>query len=188
MDTCSNNCLLPFVSNTIGSIRYQITPNLPGLAYGASDYDVRHNFTANYVYTAKDNWSNPAAKYVLGGWQFAGTIFYHSAYPWSAISTTVRGLNLGNVTPLRNGTPLAAFAGKPQTFGGCGNPEMMKAGRLKAILGLCATVAFQAAAQSNPRAPARPQTEAPSKAQAPAASLRTQSAPQNAVNTTGNRQ
>jgi len=124
MDTCSNNCLLPFVSNTIGSIRYQITPNLPGLAYGASDYDVRHNFTANYVYSAKDNWSNPAVKYVLGGWQFAGTIFYHSAYPWSAISTTVRGLNLGNVTPLRNGTPLAAFAGKPQTFGGCGNPDV----------------------------------------------------------------
>src|SRR2546429_6377764 len=62
---------------------------------------------------------------------------------------------------------------------------MMKAGRLTAILGLCATVAFQAAAQSNPRAPARPQTEAPSKAQAPAASLRTQSAPQNAVTVDG---
>src|SRR5213082_3153779 len=62
---------------------------------------------------------------------------------------------------------------------------MMKAGRLKAILGLCATVAFQAAAQSNPRAPARPQTEAPSKAAAPPASLRTQSAPQNAVTVDG---
>ena len=61
----------------------------------------------------------------------------------------------------------------------------MKAGRLKAILGLCATVAFQAAAQSNPRAPARPQTEAPSKAAAPPASLRTQSAPQNAVTVDG---
>ena len=61
----------------------------------------------------------------------------------------------------------------------------MKAGRLKAILGLCATVAFQAAAQSNPRALARPQTEAPSKAAAPPASLRTQSAPQNAVTVDG---
>jgi len=52
-------------------------------------------------------------------------------------------------------------------------------------LGLCATVAFQAAAQSNPRALARPQTEAPSKAAAPPASLRTQSAPQNAVTVDG---
>ena len=123
MDTCSNNCLLPFVSNTIGSIRYQITPDLPGLAYGASDYDVRHNFTANYVYTPKEDWSNPALKHILGGWQFAGTIFFHSGYPWSAVSTTVRGLNLGNVTPLRNGTPLAAFVGTPQVFGSCSSPD-----------------------------------------------------------------
>jgi hypothetical protein len=124
MDTCSNNCLLPFVANTIASIRYQVTPNLPGLAYGASDYDVRHNINANYVYTSKEEWSTPALRYLLGGWQIAGTVFFHSGYPWTPISTAVRGLNLGNVTPLRNGTPLAAFAGTPQVFGGCGNPDI----------------------------------------------------------------
>lgn len=123
-DTCSNNCLLPFVSNTIGSIRYQITPTLPGLAHGAADYDVRQNFTANYVYTSKEDWSNLGLKHILGGWTVAGTIFFHSGYPWTPVSTAVRGNALGNVTPLRNGTPLAAFAGTPQVFGGCGNPDV----------------------------------------------------------------
>lgn len=124
MDTCSNNCLLPFVANTVASIRYQITPKLPGLAYGASDYDVRQNFTANYVYTSKEDWSNRALKHTIGGWTVAGTIFFHSGYPWTPISTTVRGDDLGNVTPLRNGTPLAAFTGKPQVFGDCSNPDV----------------------------------------------------------------
>src|SRR6266700_6653685 len=62
---------------------------------------------------------------------------------------------------------------------------MIKARRLTALLGLCATVAFQTAAQTTPRAPAQPQTQAPPKAAAPAASLGAQSAPQNAVTVDG---
>jgi tetratricopeptide (TPR) repeat protein len=67
-------------------------------------------------------------------------------------------------------------------IGGCGN-RMIKARRLTALLGLCATVTFPA--QTTPRAPAQPQTQTPPKAAASAATLSTQSAPQNAVTVDG---
>jgi hypothetical protein len=123
LDTCSNNCLEQFISTTsYVSQRYQVTPNLPGLAYSNSDYDVRHNVNVNYVYTAKDNWSNRGMNEVLGGWTFAGTVFFHSGFPWTPVSTSVRN-ELANVTGLRNGTPLAQFAGTPQEFGNCSSPD-----------------------------------------------------------------
>jgi hypothetical protein len=62
---------------------------------------------------------------------------------------------------------------------------MIKARRLIALLGLCATVAFQTAAQSTPQASPKPQTQAPRKAEAHASSLREQPAPQNAVTVDG---
>jgi hypothetical protein len=112
LDTCSNNCLLPFSANTIVSLRYQVSPTLPGKAYGSSDYDVRHLFNANYVYTSKSDWSNRGLNHLLGGWTVAGTVFFHTGYGWSPVSSSVRG-NLGNVTGIRTGTPLAEFAGAP---------------------------------------------------------------------------
>jgi hypothetical protein len=62
---------------------------------------------------------------------------------------------------------------------------MIRARRLTALLGLCATVAFQTAAQSTPQASAKPQSQAPRKAQPPANSLRAQSALQEAVSVDG---
>src|SRR6201997_1936342 len=62
---------------------------------------------------------------------------------------------------------------------------MIKARRLIALLGLCATVAFQTAAQSTPQASPKPQTQAPRKAEAHASSLREQPAPQNALTVDG---
>jgi hypothetical protein len=123
LDTCSNNCLLPFVFNTLVSLRYQTSPFLPGTAYGSSDYDVRHNINANYVYTSKSNWSNPALKYVLGNWTVAGTVFFHSGYPWSPVNSQARG-NLVNVLGLRTGTPLAQTTGTiPIEAGNCSSPN-----------------------------------------------------------------
>ncbi len=39
-----------------------------------------------------------------------GTLFYHTGIPWSPVDIASR-VNLGNVTGLRNGTPLATYAG-----------------------------------------------------------------------------
>jgi Carboxypeptidase regulatory-like domain len=122
MDTCSNSCLLPFSANTVVSLRYQVSPLLPGTSYGSSDYDVRHNITANYVYNSKADWSNGLMNHVIGGWTMAGTVYFHTGYPWSPVSTGVRN-ELGNVTGLRTGTPLADFAQAPSTFASCSNPN-----------------------------------------------------------------
>ncbi|HEY6768394.1 MAG TPA: TonB-dependent receptor [Candidatus Sulfotelmatobacter sp.] len=111
LDTCSNNCLEPFVaSGDVVSLRYQTTPLLPGVSYGNSDYDVRHNLNLNYVYQSPENWSNGALKHVLGGWTVAGTLFYHTGIPWSPVDVASRSA-LGNVLGLRSATPLATFAG-----------------------------------------------------------------------------
>jgi hypothetical protein len=122
LDTCSNSCMLPFSANTIASIRYQTSPLLPGTAYGNSDYDVRHNISANYVYSTKANWSSGLLNQTIGGWTVAGTVYFHTGYPWSATSSKARG-SLGNVTGLRTATPLAEFVQTPQEFGGCSDPN-----------------------------------------------------------------
>jgi hypothetical protein len=119
LDTCSNNCLEPFVANTLVSLRYQASPTLPGTSYSNSDYDVRHNFNLNYVYQTPSHWSNGLMNRIVGGWTVGGTLFYHTGIPWSPVSTASRGL-LGNVTGLRTTTPLALFAGGKVISGSCG--------------------------------------------------------------------
>jgi Carboxypeptidase regulatory-like domain len=121
LDTCSNNCLLPFSASTVTSIRYQVSPTLPGTAYSNSDYDVRHNFTANYLYNTPTNFSNSFLKHAVGNWTVAGTIYYHSGYPWTPVSVGVRS-SLRNVVGLRSATPVAEFAVNPSTLS-CSTPN-----------------------------------------------------------------
>ena len=51
LDTCSNDCLLPFNNLAAApSLRYQVSPYGLGVTnYSAADYDVRHSYNANYV-------------------------------------------------------------------------------------------------------------------------------------------
>jgi Carboxypeptidase regulatory-like domain/TonB-dependent Receptor Plug Domain len=57
--------------------------------YGPSDYDIRQNFNANYV------WQVPIRKMMMGhgwaplvdGWQVSGTVFYHSGLPYTVFDT-----------------------------------------------------------------------------------------------------
>jgi hypothetical protein len=93
---------------------------LTGSAYGNADYDVKHNFTANYVYNTPTDFSNAFLRHGIGGWTVAGTIFYHSGYPWSAVNTAARS-NLSNVTGLRTATTLADFVVPPSTLS-CSSP------------------------------------------------------------------
>ena len=83
MDTVSNGGFLPFSAGGI------LTP-LPGeLArqYGPCDYDVRGNFTAQYVYQLPLKVRNKALGTVVNGWQVSGTAFWHSGVPFSVLST-----------------------------------------------------------------------------------------------------
>jgi hypothetical protein len=83
MDTVSNGGFLQFSAGGI------LSP-LPGdLArdYGPCDYDIRHNFNAQYVYQFPVKVQNRHLGYALNGWQVSGTVFWHSGIPFSVLST-----------------------------------------------------------------------------------------------------
>jgi hypothetical protein len=121
-DTCSNNCLEPFVANTLVSLRYQASPTLPGSSYGNSDYDVRQNFNFNYVYQTPSHWSNNLMNRVVGGWTIGGTLFYHTGLPWSPTDTLKRSYFAQSTVlgGIRTTSPLATFAGGKVISGSCG--------------------------------------------------------------------
>jgi hypothetical protein len=52
--------------------------------HGPSDFDVRHNITANAIYDipffrSKSSWAGK----ILGGWQVSSIVTYHTGYPWT---------------------------------------------------------------------------------------------------------
>ena len=83
MDTVSNGGFLQFSAGGI------LSP-LPGdLArdHGPCDYDIRHNFNAQYFYQFPVKVKNRMLGEVLNGWQVSGTVFWHSGIPFSVLST-----------------------------------------------------------------------------------------------------
>ncbi len=83
MDTVSNGGFLSFSSAGILSP----LPGELGRQYGPCDYDVRDNFTAQYVYQLPVKVRNRALGYILNGWQVSGTAFWHSGLPFSVLSS-----------------------------------------------------------------------------------------------------
>jgi hypothetical protein len=61
-------------------------PGELGRQYGPCDYDVRHNFTAQYVYQLPVKVRNRMVGYAVNGWQVSGTVFWHSGLPFSVLS------------------------------------------------------------------------------------------------------
>jgi hypothetical protein len=103
--------------NGAQSVVYQINPNnLRQLNYGNSDSDARHNLTANYVWTLPYKFQNRLMEQAVGGWTVAGTFFYHSPFPYSALTTEGGIVNIpGPVQPI-----LASFNGG--STGNCSSP------------------------------------------------------------------
>ena len=113
LDTCSNSCLEPFNALTAVSLRYQISPlGLGALNYGNADYDVRHSISANYVYTlSARHFSNSILREVLGGWTAAGTVFFHTGYPFSVVDSSVRAdASVKNASGIATQTFLADYS------------------------------------------------------------------------------
>ena len=75
MDTVSNGGFLAFSSGAILSP----LPGELGRQYGPCDYDVRDNFTGQYVYRLPFKVRNKKLGTVVNGWQVSGTAFWHSA-------------------------------------------------------------------------------------------------------------
>ncbi len=82
LDTVSNGGFLSFSSAGILSP----LPGELGRQYGNCDYDVRHNFNANYVYELPFKTRRAALAQLVQGWQVSGTVFWHSGLPFSVFS------------------------------------------------------------------------------------------------------
>ena len=81
IDTVSNGGFLPF---SAGGILSPIPGDLQR-DRGPCDYDVRHNFTASYVYELPIKLRGRLG-HALNGWQVSGSVFWHSGIPFSVLS------------------------------------------------------------------------------------------------------
>jgi hypothetical protein len=92
LDTVSNGGFLPFAA---GGILSPIPGDL-GRDRGPCDYDVRHNFTARYVYELPFHPRGPLGA-VLRDWQISGTAFWRSGLPFSVLSAPYSANGMGIV-------------------------------------------------------------------------------------------
>ena len=118
-DNVSNGGILPYSFND--SILTQIDPTNPNLSYASSDYDIRHQLSANYVWELPFKSSHRWTNSLIGGWQVAGTFFWRTGFPFSILDGTQSvGLVPNNLT--QNGALLASVLyrpaqGVPTSFG-----------------------------------------------------------------------
>ena len=84
--------ITPFNFNTNTSITSPQNPfNVTQNMYGNADYDIRHYFSANYVYTTPKSMFNGYLGRLLGDWTIAGTIFARTGLPFTAVDTGTGG-------------------------------------------------------------------------------------------------
>lgn len=117
LDYLSNGGNITGTFNPSASIGTLENPNNLHANYGPADYDVRHYFSANYVW---DNslrhlfhWGPNA---VFGGWTFSGTIFSRSGLPF----TVFNGAADGALSATNYGATVFANVIGPTTSGSCG--------------------------------------------------------------------
>lgn len=113
----SGGAFTPFSSAT--SLGSQINPYcLQCLNYGPADFDIRHNFNANYIYNPTWKPGNSILRAVLGDWQFSQTFFFRTGLPYSVTDSVAGGAFNG----YDNGTILGTYLGGPTTS--CGAPSL----------------------------------------------------------------
>ena len=87
LDDVSNGGILPYqITLSQTSILTQINPScLRCQNYSNSDYDLRHNLTANYLYQMPFHSENRLVDAALGGWIMSGTVYFHTGFPYSLL-------------------------------------------------------------------------------------------------------
>lgn len=126
LDEVSNAGFLQYTFNTNTSVLSPQDPfNLRRYNYGNADYDTRHYFSANYVWSVPRFWG-PAA--VFGGWELSGTVFARGGLPFTVVdgnATSVLAAN--NFGGALNDTGAFVFAnylgGAPSS---CGSSSVSK--------------------------------------------------------------
>ena len=121
LDEISNSAFTPFGLNANGNVDV-VTPlnpfNVRQLNYGSADYDVRHSFVMNYVWSdAIRHLTAWGPNALVKGWTFSGTIFKHTGFPysiWSSNATAaLQGSLFGSTSPATTSAVLANVVGSP---------------------------------------------------------------------------
>ncbi|MFZ1973591.1 MAG: carboxypeptidase regulatory-like domain-containing protein [Candidatus Acidiferrales bacterium] len=110
LDNVSNGGVLPY--SVFDSILTQTDPTNPNASYGPSDYDLRHQLSANYVWELPIKSEHRALNALIGGWQVSGTFFWHSGYPFSIVDG-LTAFNIAGQNMSLNGTPVATVLAQP---------------------------------------------------------------------------
>jgi hypothetical protein len=92
LDEISNNSLSPFGVNTTGLYADVIFPedpfNTKRFNYGNADYDIRHNFNANFVWNdGLRHLTSKGPNLLVKGWTLSGTVFWHTGLPFTVYSS-----------------------------------------------------------------------------------------------------
>ncbi len=119
LDDVSDNGFTAWSYNTDPSIQYPQNPSDPHANYGNNDADVRHAFSASYVWTpAISSLISSGPKPLLQGWSLSGTFFYRTGLPFTVIDSADTA-TLGST--FYGGTVFANYLGGSQP--GCNNPN-----------------------------------------------------------------
>jgi len=98
LDEISNGSLLP---SSTSAIQGQINPlDFRANNYGNADYDVRHSFNANYVWTDPYHFHNRAWNGLLGGWLFSQSFIVRGGLPYTITDGTASTQNGGTAIPV----------------------------------------------------------------------------------------
>ena len=61
--------------------------------YGPTNFDTRHNFTADFVYSTP-HWGDHLANRLLGDWKLGGKVYLYSGRPFTVINSGVSTANV----------------------------------------------------------------------------------------------
>jgi hypothetical protein len=113
MDDLSNGGLFTYGDSL--AMQLICPQGLKACNYGSSDYDIRNNFSADFVVRPTWKFSNSFAKAALNGWEITGKMFWRSGLP---LSVTDSNQAIGNY----NGA-LLAYPAAPTSAGqgSCGS-------------------------------------------------------------------
>jgi outer membrane receptor protein involved in Fe transport len=93
-DEISNGGLLGY---GVSAIQQQLNPDCFRCNnYGNADYDIRHSFNANYVWTEPFHFGNPILNAIVGGWLASENFVVRSGVPFTVTDSTVGIDNAGN--------------------------------------------------------------------------------------------
>ena len=111
LDEVSNGGVFTYGDSLLG----QINPlSLRANNYGNCDYDIRNNFTGDFVVNPTVHLDNKVGKALLNNWQIAGKIFWRSGLPFSVTDgNSALGNGGGTIlaTPISSGAQTSCGGG-----------------------------------------------------------------------------